>query len=509
MNLCFSLIVFALITRCLCQQKALLKHLFEDYRKELRPIKHKNSGPTNVTVQLYFKQIQKIEENDQILTLYCWLEEYWLDEFLTWNPADFDGLEEIHVPADMVWKPDLLVYNNANMNVKDNEMQTNVLVQHTGRISLFRAIITDVTCDLDMQRFPYDQQICFIMLASWSYDGSQIMLQVADPPTPDTFSNKTNLASLVHYIPNMEWDLVDFKYKSNLKFYDCCPYPYPDISYFFAIKRNASYYLFTLIIPSAFITIVTVVGFFTPHSSTGENTEKVSLGVTALLSLAIILMMVSDKLPATSNSVPLLGQYYIGLILIMFAATYCTTYTLSVQMRGNAGKAIPRNLRQWILKLNSKMLLVRWIFGRELENAQQSIKMRMKKFDKLTALKKNFARDCVLLQKLFIHADQRIESAMPIEELRCDHRSPTNDAVLNGILSELLASVKSIRQDLIVHEHLRMVRKEWQMVARMLEKILMLIFAVFTFVFAVIMLYDDQELPVITDLIMSEKGRAR
>ena len=96
------------------------------------------------------------------------------------------------------------------------------------------------------------------------------------------------MAILNHYIPNMEWKLVDFRYRNNLKYYDCCPNPYPDISYFFAIKRNPSYYLFTLIIPSAFITIVTVIGFFTPHSSTGENTEKVSLGVTALLSLAII-----------------------------------------------------------------------------------------------------------------------------------------------------------------------------------------------------------------------------
>ena len=40
--------------------------------------------------------------------------------------------------------------------------------------------------------------------------------------------------------------------------------------------------------------------------------------------------------PATSNSVPLLGQYYIGLIFIMFLATYCTTLTLSIQMQGNA-----------------------------------------------------------------------------------------------------------------------------------------------------------------------------
>jgi nicotinic acetylcholine receptor len=54
------------------------------------------------------------------------------------------------------------------------------------------------------------------------------------------------------------------------------------------LRRSPSYYIFSLVIPSAFITVVTIVGFFTPHSTTGENTEKVSLGVTALLSMAII-----------------------------------------------------------------------------------------------------------------------------------------------------------------------------------------------------------------------------
>ncbi|KAF1752523.1 hypothetical protein GCK72_019078 [Caenorhabditis remanei] len=272
------------------QQKQLIKYLFRDYHKELRPVKDESSGPTNVTVQLYFKQIQKVHENDQIITLYCWIEEYWQDEFLMWNPEDFGNIKSLHVPSEMIWKPDLLVYNNANMNIKENEMQTNVQIEHTGKISLFRAIITDITCDLQMEKFPYDQQICFIMLASWSYDGSQIMLNTAEQPTetPLDIKNRTNMAILNHYIPNMEWKLVDFRYRNNLKYYDCCPNPYPDISYFFAIKRNPSYYLFTLIIPSAFITIVTVIGFFTPHSSTGENTEKVSLGVTALLSLAII-----------------------------------------------------------------------------------------------------------------------------------------------------------------------------------------------------------------------------
>ncbi len=136
------------------------------------------------------------------------------------------------------------------------------------------------------------------MFASWSYDGSKLLLE----PAIGT-SN-----SLQFYIENTEWALLDFKYKSNLKYYECCDQPFPDIVYYFSIARNPSYYILSLIIPSAFITVVTIVGFFIPQSSTGENTEKVSLGVTALLSLAIILLMVADKMPATSKVTPLMGK---------------------------------------------------------------------------------------------------------------------------------------------------------------------------------------------------------
>ncbi len=45
--------------------------------------------------------------------------------------------------------------------------------------------------------------------------------------------------------------------------------------YRFELGRNASYYILNLVIPSILITIVTLVGFFMPYSSTGETTEKV------------------------------------------------------------------------------------------------------------------------------------------------------------------------------------------------------------------------------------------
>ena len=53
-------------------------------------------------------------------------------------------------------------------------------------------------------------------------------------------------------------------------------------------------------------------------------------------------MMVSDEVPATSEVIPLIGKYYIGLIFLIFLAAFTTTITLSYQMRGNAGTEVSR-----------------------------------------------------------------------------------------------------------------------------------------------------------------------
>ena len=57
--------------------------------------------------------------------------------------------------------------------------------------------------------------------------------------------------------------------------------------------------------PCLLITSVGLLVFLLPPA-TGE---KMSLGITVLLSLCVFLMMVADRMPATSESVPLIGKY--------------------------------------------------------------------------------------------------------------------------------------------------------------------------------------------------------
>uniref|UniRef100_A0A1I7UEQ4 Neur_chan_LBD domain-containing protein n=1 Tax=Caenorhabditis tropicalis TaxID=1561998 RepID=A0A1I7UEQ4_9PELO len=88
----------------------LYEHLFLDYVKEIRPVRNE-SETLKVEIKFWLKQILKVDERDQIVNIYCWLELYWHDETLTWDPKKFGNLTRIHVPAHKIWKPDVLVYN--------------------------------------------------------------------------------------------------------------------------------------------------------------------------------------------------------------------------------------------------------------------------------------------------------------------------------------------------------------------------------------------------------------
>ena len=39
------------------------------------------------------------------------LPQIWNDYKLKWNPSDYDGAEFMRVPAQKIWKPDIVLYN--------------------------------------------------------------------------------------------------------------------------------------------------------------------------------------------------------------------------------------------------------------------------------------------------------------------------------------------------------------------------------------------------------------
>ncbi len=90
--------------------------------------------------------------------------------------------------------------------------------------------------------------------------------------------------------------------------YTCCAHPFSEIHAHLNIRRKPTFYIVNFIIPTVVISIIAAFGFFTPFTSSGERTEKINLGVTTLLAMSVLLMVLSEHMPTTSEFVPLISK---------------------------------------------------------------------------------------------------------------------------------------------------------------------------------------------------------
>lgn len=70
------------------------------------------------------------------------------------------------------------------------------------------------------------------------------------------------------------------------------------------IRRRPLFYTVNLLLPSIFLMVMDIVGFYLPP----DSGERVSFKITLLLGYSVFLIIVSDTLPATAIGTPLIGE---------------------------------------------------------------------------------------------------------------------------------------------------------------------------------------------------------
>ena len=172
-----------------------------------------------------------------------------------------------------------------------------------------------------------------MIFASWTFDGFFLDINV----------NSVD-GDITNYIKNGEWHLVRLNATKNIKTYSCCEEPYPEIIYQFHIRRRPLYYVFNMVFPCLLITLVAFLGFYLPPGCS----EKVSIGITTLLSITVFLMLVAESMPPTSEQLPLLGIYYAVTIGIVSISTSFAVITLNINNKGNKGLLESNVFKFWL-----------------------------------------------------------------------------------------------------------------------------------------------------------------
>ncbi|KAK2829120.1 hypothetical protein Q7C36_017110 [Tachysurus vachellii] len=318
----------------------LLNDLMENYSSALRPVEDTDKT-LNVTLQVTLSQIKDMDERNQVLIAYLWIRQTWYDAFLKWDKEEYDGLEVIRIPSSLVWRPDVVLYNKADEDLP-SPVDTNVVLRYTGEITWDAPAITKSSCVVDVSYFPFDNQQCNLTFGSWTYNGNQVDITMA--------MTSGDLSDLVE---NVEWECDGMPATKNVIMYGCCSDPYPDITYTLLLRRRSSFYVFNLLLPCFLISFLAPLGFFLP----ADSGEKVSLGVTVLLALTVFQLVVAESMPP-SESVPLIGKYYIATMTMITASTSLTIFIMNIHFCGPEAKPVPRWAKVLIIGYMSRIFFV-------------------------------------------------------------------------------------------------------------------------------------------------------
>ncbi|MGH0115287.1 UNVERIFIED_CONTAM: hypothetical protein FKN15_006715 [Acipenser sinensis] len=266
----------------------------------------------------------------------------WNDYKLKWDPHEFGGVEFIRVPSNRIWKPDIVLYNNAVGDFQVDD-KTKALLRYNGDVTWIPPAIFKSSCKIDVTYFPFDYQNCTMKFGSWTYDKAKIDLVLIG-----------STINLKDFWESGEWVIIDAPgYKHDIK-YNCCEEIYTDITYSLYIRRLPLFYTINMIIPCLLISFLTVLVFYLPS----DCGEKITLCISVLLSLTVFLLVITETIPSTSLVIPLIGVYLLFTMIFVTLSIVITVFVLNVHYRTPKTHTMPRWVRSVFLSLLPRVMFM-------------------------------------------------------------------------------------------------------------------------------------------------------
>ncbi|KAF0295720.1 Acetylcholine receptor subunit alpha-like [Amphibalanus amphitrite] len=316
--------------------KRLYDDLLSNYNKLVRPVVNV-TDPLTVKIKLKLSQL---------------IDVHWEDYKLKWEPGEYGGVTMLHVPSDHIWRPDIVLYNNADGNFEVT-LATKATLFSDGKVEWKPPAIYKSSCEIDVEYFPFDEQTCVMKFGSWTYDGKQVDLRHVEEEPPD---DRVKIGvDLTDFYLSVEWDILDVPAIRHEKFYTCCNEPYLDITFNITMRRKTLFYTVNLIIPCMGISFLTVLVFYLPS----DSGEKVSLSISILLSLTVFFLLLAEIIPPTSLVVPLLGKFVLFTMILDTLSICVTVVVLNIHFRSPQTHSMAPWVRRVFIHILPRLLVMR------------------------------------------------------------------------------------------------------------------------------------------------------
>ncbi|KAI3365101.1 hypothetical protein L3Q82_010211 [Scortum barcoo] len=300
-----------------CSYQDVLNHLNLTKNNELfsmtRPVKNYKK-PTRVYLEVLLYAILDVVEKDQKFIPYVWTVVRWHNEYISWDPKKFCGIDNVSLPIDILWKPDLTI--EEEMTEKDKAPPSPYLsINNKGDVEVQNDQVLVSTCRMHIYKFPFDTQKCNLSFKSVIHTAKDIRLQASDNSSEATEWSREVMRT------QYEWLFISMTVTSinasTLLNQDV-------IIYTITMKRRSVLYIVNFLLPVFFFLCLDLASFMI--SDTGG--EKLSFQVTVLLAVTVLQLILNEILPSSSNRIPLIAVYCIGIFALMLLSLLETIFVM-------------------------------------------------------------------------------------------------------------------------------------------------------------------------------------
>ncbi|KAL3090093.1 hypothetical protein niasHS_006545 [Heterodera schachtii] len=309
-------------------EERLIADLFRGYNHLIRPVPNVSSTPLEIRFSLALTLLINVDEKNQIMQTNVWPTMRWIDYQMQWNPLEYGNIRTIRVPPDKVWLPDIVLFNNADGNYEVS-FYSNVVVEHNGEMLWVPPAIYKSSCIIDVEFFPFDEQICAMIFGSWTFNKDEVII---------SYLNNKRQAELNDYSESGIWDIMEVPGQ--------LIHQKSKIAYQIKIRRKTLFYTVILIIPTVLMAFLSMLVFYLP----AEADEKITLAISILLALVVFLLLVSKILPPTSDTIPLIAKYLLMTFVMNIITILVTVIIINIYFRGPTTHTMPEWVRTVFLR---------------------------------------------------------------------------------------------------------------------------------------------------------------
>ncbi|KAK7505331.1 hypothetical protein BaRGS_00003493, partial [Batillaria attramentaria] len=243
------------------RMEALRSSLLTNYSAHFPPLKDPDVY-LPVRVQFAVSAILDLNDAKQILSTLVYMTVFWEDPDLKWDPHEAgspgEGIQSLHISPDDIWTPQLQLANSAR--------ETQVLrhfdlanIWYGGFVEAHMAVQFQTTCKVDVERYPFDTQICRLRL---NLTDQQVIFASLYGSKLNLTGQQLDIPLLKHFDVSGEWSLRDVTINEKQIVSENLNYTF--LEYSLHLKRGYYFYVLTVIFPMVLLSVTGACGFLLP-----------------------------------------------------------------------------------------------------------------------------------------------------------------------------------------------------------------------------------------------------